>query len=266
MTSGDVDLPTRLFDGRLLLHQPPNGHRIGTDAVLLAAVAAPEPGDLLVDIGSGVGAVGLAVASRDERVRVRLVEREAPLADLARENVVLNRLDDRVVVDTMDIFADRNAVRSAAWVVSNPPFAAASRSRLSPDAMRARAHALDGQGTSHGDWLRAMLRFAAPNAAVVLIHRPDALPALLDAAERRIGGIHVMPIHARADAPAIRIMVGGTVGSRAPFVLTPPLVLHRSDGRFTDQAEALHRGEAVLSLLPKRKSRPKGPASPDGFI
>jgi len=45
---------------------------------------------------------------------------------------------------------------------------------------------------------------------------------------------------------ASRILVSGIRGSRAPLEILPPLVLHGPDGRFTPEAEAIHRGEAAL--------------------
>ncbi|MGQ0444466.1 MAG: methyltransferase, partial [Beijerinckiaceae bacterium] len=48
--------------GRLSLCQPVEGHRCGTDAVLLAAAAPADFSGLAIDVGSGVGAAGLALA------------------------------------------------------------------------------------------------------------------------------------------------------------------------------------------------------------
>ena len=46
--------PDLWLGGRLRLHQPPRGaHRAGTDAVLLASLMAPGPGDVVCDVGAG---------------------------------------------------------------------------------------------------------------------------------------------------------------------------------------------------------------------
>ncbi len=258
---------TRLLDGRLLLRQPARGHRVGTDAVLLAAATTPLPGECVIDVGCGVGSIGLAVALR-HRGPVRLIEREAELAALARENIALNGLSDRVALDQADLFEtpDPHGPAGGDWVVSNPPFEVAGTGRPSPDRLRARAHSLAGQegrGVGHGDWLHAMLRLAAPHATIMVVHRADALPDLLAAAAGRLGQIRVRSIHAHAEKPAIRLLFGGIVGSRAPFSLLTPLVLHEADGTFTAQAAAIHRGEATLSMFPERKSRPRGRLSTD---
>src|SRR5438132_4814138 len=82
--------------GRLRLKQPRRGHRVGHDAILLAAASAARPGDHLVDLGAGVGAAGLALALRITGVTVTLVEVDPGLAALAAENADRNGLADRV--------------------------------------------------------------------------------------------------------------------------------------------------------------------------
>lgn len=258
---GAVD---RLLGGRLSLRQPPHGHRAGTDAVLLAAAAGVQGGDVVLDVGSGVGTVGLILALQEPGARVRLLEREPALIACAAANVRLNGLDDRVQVEAGDLWAvvpDRSG--DASLVVSNPPFHAPGAVRSSPDPLRARAHGLEAGG--HGDWLRACLNRARPHARVVLIHRPEALPALLAAGEGRLGAVRIRPIFARDGGEAVRMLFGGIVGSRAAFGILAPLTLHGSTGAFTADVEAVHRGEATLPFLDlgqTRKSRPPGPAVP----
>src|SRR5471032_1406903 len=80
--------------GRLRLLQPRRGHRFGHDAILLAAATPAQPGDLVVDLGAGVGAAGLAVAVRVAGVRVALVEIDRELVDIAARNAERNGYAD----------------------------------------------------------------------------------------------------------------------------------------------------------------------------
>ena len=54
-----------------------------------------------------------------------------------------------------------------------------------------------------------------------MIHRPDALPAIHAALAGRLGDVAVRPIHPRAGEDAIRVLVTGIKGSRAPPRLQP---------------------------------------------
>src|SRR5215475_1007978 len=78
--------------GQLRLRQLKSGHRAGHDAMLLAAATPARAGDRVVDFGAGVGAAGLAVARRVAGIDLVLVEIDAVLAGLARENSAANSI------------------------------------------------------------------------------------------------------------------------------------------------------------------------------
>jgi tRNA1(Val) A37 N6-methylase TrmN6 len=264
--------------GKLTLRQPASGHRVGSDAVLLAA-AAPEA-ERIVDVGAGVGAVGLALLKRIAGARVDLVEIDGELAALAAENARENGLAERarVIVADVTIAASRRAAgladAAADLVVTNPPFFDAPNVRVSPEARRARAHVLPTAAAGAGShspaagWLIGALALLAPGGRFVMIHRSDALTAILTHAENRLGAITILPIYPYAETPAHRLLIAGVKGARAPLSFKPGLILHEPSGTFTKEAEALHRGDAAISLIASRgkqsvKRRPQ--PAPPGF-
>ena len=98
--------------------------------------------------------------------------------------------------------------------------------------------------------MKAALALLRPGGVFLMIHRADALAEILNAAKGRIGNLRLLPVHAKAGEPAVRLLLYGKKGSRAPLALLPPLVLHEAGGGFTPQAEAIHRGEAGIALAP----------------
>ena len=94
-------------------------------------------------------------------------------------------------------------------------------------------------------WIVASLALVAPGGLFILIHRPDALPLILQTLAGRAGGIAVLPVYPRRETKAGRILVRGEKGSRAPLAIAPPLVLHDGEG-FTEAADAIHRGAAMI--------------------
>lgn len=240
-----------LLGERLRLLQPRRGHRAGTDALLLAATVPEGFGGHLADLGAGVGTVGLAAAVLARPARVMLVERDARVLALAARNIALNGFEGRVSAIEADLFSparrrEAGLRESADLVLTNPPFHEAGEVRRSPDAARRAAHVLAG-GTLD-DWLRACADVARPGGSVVVVHRADALPELLAGFDGRFGAVTVRPVHPRADQPAVRVLVAGVKGSRAPLSLLPPVVLHAADGRFTAEAAAINRGEGRISI------------------
>ncbi|WP_460449258.1 tRNA1(Val) (adenine(37)-N6)-methyltransferase [Alsobacter sp. SYSU BS001988] len=249
---GDEVSTDLLLGGRLRLLQPARGHRAGTDAALLAAAAPADFAGEAVDIGASTGAVGLSLALRARAARVRLVELDPRLAALAERNVALNGLEARVTVTQGDIlagFAARRAAglaqESADLALTNPPYLDASAHRASPDGARSNAHVMPAEGLEA--WIKAAAGLLRSRGALVVVHRADALPAVLRAMGPRFGDVAVLPVHPRAGEPASRVLVRGVKGGRGPFRLCAGIVLHQDGGAFTPFAEALHRGEAALA-------------------
>jgi tRNA1(Val) A37 N6-methylase TrmN6 len=237
-----------LLGGRVRLAQPKTGHRAGTDAVLLAASAPVRPGDVVADVGAATGAVGLMVAVRERGGRFVFAERDSHLAALCRENCRNNGIEGAIAVADVLDKASRQAAglipESADLVLTNPPFLEEGQARISPDRGRAAAHALPAGGLEA--WLKACAALLKPKGRFVMIHRADRVAECLLVLEKWLGGLELRFVHPSADRPAIRVLVSGIKGSRAPLSILPPVILNGPDGRFTPQAEALHRGEATL--------------------
>lgn len=242
--------------GALSIRQPASGYRAGVDAVLLAATVATAGANSarVLDMGAGVGTVGLSVARRlGASVEVVLLEMQQDLADLAEENVRRNSLSANVRVVRGDIEADAAALTLAGigpdsfdQVLANPPFHRVGNGTAATDPIRAAAHAMPIASLER--WVRVMARVVRPGGVVTLIHKAEALPELLAAMDRRFGRLRVLPIQPRANAPAIRVIVQAQKASRAPLVLLPPFVLHDDGQDFTPSASAILRRGAALSI------------------
>lgn len=240
-----------VLGGRLRLRQPRRGHRVGHDAILLAAACPAGGRDKVVDLGAGVGAAGLAVAARVPGATVTLVEIDPTLAALADENVRLNGHEARVRAVTLDVAAPARVFAAAGLgpetinaVLMNPPFNDPARQRASPDVARALAHA--GPRSLLVPWVKAAARLLRARGTLTLIWRADGLADVLAALAPAFGGISVRPVHPVADKPAIRILVTAVKGSRSVLALLPPLVLADASARPTTAAEAVLRDGMAL--------------------
>jgi tRNA1(Val) A37 N6-methylase TrmN6 len=240
-----------VLGGRLVLRQPLRGHRVGHDAILLAAATLAQSGEQAVDLGAGVGGAGLALARRIAGVAVTLVEIDPALTALAAGNAQRNNLSDRVRAVCLDVessAADFTAAGlasgSATCVLMNPPFNASQQP--SPDRARRLAHAAT-EGMLER-WLRTAARLLRADGAVTLIWRADGLADVLAALDKDFGAITVLPVHPKPGAAAIRVLVRATKASRAPLALLPGLLLADADSKPTAAAEAVLRKGEALSL------------------
>lgn len=237
--------------GKLRLRQPKSGHRAGHDAMLLAAATPARAGDRVVDFGAGVGAAGLAVAARVMGIELVLVEVDATLAELARTNAVANA----VIAETLVLDVTSGAEKFAAAgllpdgtdvVLMNPPFNDASRHRASPDRAREVAHMAANETLER--WIHASRRILKSGGNLAMIWRADGIAEVLTALDRGFGSLVILPVHADAASPAIRVLVRATKGGKAPTRLLAGLVLNDETGRPTPAARSVLVGEAALPL------------------
>jgi tRNA1(Val) A37 N6-methylase TrmN6 len=240
-----------VLGGRLQLRQPRRGHRVGHDAILLAAVTQGLTGEHAVEFGAGVGAAGLALAWRCPGLEVTLVDSDEALITLAAENARANGLADRVRAVALDVaaapaqFAAAGlAAASADRVLMNPPFNDPERQQASPDKSRRAAHVAAPE--TRAIWIASAGRLLRPGGALTLIYRADGLADVLAALAGHFGAIAVTPVHPKPAAAAIRILVSATAQSRAGLTVQPGLILADADGRPTRAAEAILRDAQPL--------------------
>jgi tRNA1(Val) A37 N6-methylase TrmN6 len=241
-----------VLGGRLVLRQPLRGHRVGHDAILLAAAVGARAGQTAVDLGAGVGGAGLALAVRVAGLNVALVEIDPELCALAADNARLNRLDDRVRAVAADaenapaLTGACLAAGSADRVLMNPPFNNAQRQNVSPDPRRRLAHAGDPGLLQR--WVATAAWLLKPQGVLTLIWRADGLEAVLGALSGQFGSIAVLPVLPRPEAPAIRVLVRVVKGGRDVRVDFAGLVLNDAQGRPATAAEAVLREGGTLAL------------------
>jgi tRNA1(Val) A37 N6-methylase TrmN6 len=237
--------------GKLRLRQPKSGHRAGHDAMLLAASTPALPNERVVDLGAGVGAAGLAVAARVDGIALVLVEIDPALAELARANATANKISTETLV--LDVTSDAETFASAGLlpdsadvVLMNPPFHDAARHRASPDKAREIAHVASAETLDA--WIHASRRILKSGGHLVMIWRADGVADVLAALSRGFGSLMILPVHAQASSPAIRVLVRATKGGRAPTRLLAGLVLNDEENRPTRAAQTILAGERPLPL------------------
>ncbi len=238
-----------VLGGRLELQQPVRGHRVGHDTLLLAAFAPAA--EEAVDLGAGVGGAGLAFLVRHPQARATLVEIDPALAALAAANAVRNGLSGRCRVVAADVATlgrragpAEPAPGVAGLVLTNPPFNLAGAHQPSPHGARSRAH-MAGPELLEA-WVKAASRCLAPHGLLCMILRPQDLGALLAAFAGRFGAAELLPVHPRAGADAVRLLVRAVKGRRTAPVIRPGLILAAADGTPTPLAEAVLRGAGAL--------------------
>ncbi|NBB97005.1 MAG: methyltransferase [Alphaproteobacteria bacterium] len=248
--SKDADLTRDAFlGGHVRAWQPRVGYRAATDPVFLAASVPAQAGQKVLELGCGVGVASMCLAARVPALSLHGVEVQADYAALARRNAAENGADLTVVAADLRALPHDLRTRSFDHVIANPPYYTA-HGPAAQDAGRDRALR---EETPLADWLDVGLRRVRDGGYLSVIHLTDRLPDILAGLASRASAV-VLPLAARAQRPARRVIVQARKGGRSPFVLLPPLVIHqgdhhRGDGEyFTEPVRAIMRDLGALDL------------------
>ena len=231
------------FNGNIVLNQPGTGYRFSIDAVILAHLACPAPGETVLDLGTGCGVIPIMLAFRHPEVRVIGVEIQSSLSRLARQNVADNRLADRIRIVDKDMgqlsLADIGGPVDR--VVTNPPYRKLDSGRINADSQRAVArHELKIDLETLLLTTRRMLR----KSGRFFIIYPSVRTVDLVAAMRSTGlePKALTMIHSKPALPARLVAVAGIKGGRPGLEVGPALYLYHEDGTYTRAVEAMFSG------------------------
>lgn len=231
-----------LLDGRVRYAQPRTGFRTGIEPVFLAAAVPAVPGERVLEAGTGAGAGLLCLAHRVGDIEGVGLERESSLAELANENFTANGARGvHAIARDVTALAPNETFDH---VFANPPWRAATGT-APRDPMRTRAT----RGADLACWIRILAALLRRRGTMTLILPASSLAAAISALDQAsCGSIVAFPLWPKQERAAKLVLLQAASGTRAPLRLLPGITLHRQDGRFTPEADAVLREGAALTL------------------
>lgn len=226
------------YKGRVVVRQRKDGYRFALDAPLLADFIRTKPGETLLELGTGSGIIALLLGAR-AFARLTALEIQPALAALARRNVRLNGLGERVSIVRADlrryrpgrrfdvVFSNPPYIRKGTGFLSSTPEKSIAKHEIKCDilgVMQAASRCLKSGGRAYFVYpARRADDFAAAAAANGLAIR-----------RRRF----VLP---RPGEPA-SLFLAECRHERGPFRTGAPLVLRDLQGRDTAEAQKIYEG------------------------
>ena len=230
--------PIALLGGALRLRQLPEGFRSTSDAVLLASLCPAHGGQSVLDLGCGVGTVGLCLKHRVPDIDLSGIDIQADHIELARRNARENGME--ATFNVADVLEKRGVLYH--HVVCNPPYIEPRDGSASPHPAKATAK----NNASLEDWITSAHRYLKAKGSLSLVHRSDHLDQILAVMHKRFGAVLIVPLWPKSGAESKRILIRAIKDSRTPARLLPGLTLHDTKGDYTPEAESILRGAQAL--------------------
>jgi tRNA1(Val) A37 N6-methylase TrmN6 len=171
------------------------------------------------------------------------VEVQPALAQLAERNAILNSMSARVRTIIHDLARPLPAdLGKFDHVATNPPYLAAAVADPSPDPSKALATVESSADLAR--WLAVATGAAKSAGTVLVIQRSDRLEEIVAHLVRLGWG----DVALKRLPPAARVLIRARRAATLQRIESPPLVLHRPEGGYTDAAEAVLRHAAPLAF------------------
>lgn len=205
------------------------------DAVLIAHFPRLKKNSRVIDLGTGTGVIPLLIA--DEVREICAVELNATMADIARRNVELNGLSEKISVVEGDFRKHREIFRAESFdlAIANPPYTPIKNGAANKISGIARArHEFTATLEDVVTAARYVLKFGG---VFCMIHLAARLCEIVDALHRRQMEMkRLRMIQPKATRDANLLMLEAVVGAKTGNLkILPPLIVHNDDGSYTDE-------------------------------
>ena len=220
--------------GRVII-QNENEFCFSMDSVLIAHFPRFKKNSRVIDLGTGTGVIPLLIA--DEVKEICAVELNSQAADLARRNVEINGLTEKIFVMEGDYRKHREIFKAESFdlAIANPPYTPIANGEANKISGVARArHEFTATLEDVVTAARFVLKF---RGVFCMIHLASRLCEIVDALHRhQMEMKRLRLIQPKVDRDANLIMLEAVVGANAGNLkILPPLVVHNPDGSYTEE-------------------------------
>lgn len=215
------------LDGRIKVLQKRQGYRFSVDAVLLAEFIRIQKNEKAMDLGTGCGILPLILSQTTEGSTFVGVEIQKDLAELARRNVLLNDLQNRISILHMDLrdLPAHYPPGSFHVVFSNPPYRRRRSGRMNP--LMEKAIARHEVKTTLDDLISIASHLLGPKGRGYLIYPASRAVDLIAALRKyRLEPKRMRWVHPDLDQEARWVLVEAFKATGVELRVMAPLLLN----------------------------------------
>ena len=231
----------RLLSKTLKIIQKRKGYRYSIDAILLAHFCRLRRGDHVIDLGTGHAVVPLLLARRGLASRIVGVEIQATLMDIARRNVAINNMEEKITLMHRDVRDLSGSLDGASFdvAITNPPYRPVQTGRLNPDPQKAVArHEIHG---SLQDMVRVAAFLLRPKGRFYLVYPASrTVDMVLTLRESELEPKRMQVVHSRSGDRAKLILAEAIKGGRRELTILNPLFVYDQAGRYTKEMKEIY--------------------------
>ncbi len=205
------------------------------DAVLLAHFPRYRKNQSVLELGTGTGVIPLLIA--DETAHIEAIELNHVMAELARRNVSMNCLEDRIHITEGD-YREIQAYyirESFDMVLANPPYRTVNQGPASK--LKGKASARHEFTATLDDVVKAARYALRFRGTFVMVHIPERLGEVVAAMHKHQMEPRRLRMVQDQENKSPKLMLIEAVVGAAPggLKVMPPLIVRDNDGNYTKE-------------------------------
>ncbi len=218
--------------------QDPQKFCFGLDSVLLANFVHAKKNDTIIDFGCGNGVICILLAAKLNVKKIVGLEIQNECVDLARRNILLNNLQDKIEIIHADIKnIGQNYKNKFDVVVTNPPYLNSGIINKNMAKAIARHEIL------------CNLTDVISNAATILknggkffmVNRPQRLTDIFYFMRKfNLEPKTLQIVHSFINLPSQLVLIEGIKSSKSMLKILPPLIIYDDDKNYTRQLKEIY--------------------------
>ncbi len=208
----------------------------GMDAVLLSGFAKVNPGEVMLDLGTGTGIIPILLEAKTQGKHFTGLEIQEESADMAKRSVLLNQLGDKVNIVVGDIKEAQTLFGSASFdvVTSNPPYMNHNHGIVNPG--EAKAIARHEILCTLEDVVREANKVLKPNGRFYLVHRPFRLVEIIKTlTDYKLEPKRMKLVHPYIDKEPNMVLIECIKGGKSMIKVEAPLIVYKEPNVYTDE-------------------------------
>jgi tRNA1(Val) A37 N6-methylase TrmN6 len=227
-----------------------NGYRLiqnkdcfcfGMDAVLLSSFAKANENEKVLDLGTGNGVIPILMQAKNPCAIFTGLEIQAVSADLAKRNIVLNKLENQIQIVQGDIKEASGIFGGASFnvITTNPPYMNENHGLVNPDNTKAIArHELL---CTLEDIIRESSKCLQHRGRFYMVHRPQRLVEIFDTLTKyKLEPKRMQLVYPYEDKEANMVLIEAIKGANTQLITERPLIVYNKDGSKSDMLLSLY--------------------------
>lgn len=223
--------------------QNPNRFCFGMDAVLLSEFAKVKKDEKVLDIGTGTGIIPILMEARYGGSNYIGIEIQEEVADMARRSVKYNNLEDKIVIENVDVKESLEMYGSGYFdvITTNPPYMTVDKGIVNPNDTKALSrHELS---VTLEDIVRISSKILKNKGRFYMIHRPARLVEIMNVMRQYNLEIKRMRmVHPCVDKEANMVLIEAVHDGKAFMKVESPLIVYGDDGKYTKELMDIYYG------------------------